>query len=98
MAASISNPEAESASEPGMHKIFLISELFSVIVSHVAPDDIIGDTWNLRNRPSESHFGLAPLTTMDEGSWSNIKALSLTARLFRESCLDSMWHTQHTLI
>ncbi|TCD62915.1 hypothetical protein EIP91_006242 [Steccherinum ochraceum] len=82
-----------SDSDMAMHKIFLIPELVSAIVDFVATPVIVDDEVHM-----PMHREGSPLTGMNEESLTNLQSLSLTSKIFREACLDCMWHTQCTLI
>lgn len=74
-----------------MHAVFTIPELTQAIVENVVQTRTDGDRRAILR--VQHRF-----STLTNESWEDLKSLGLTARTFREPCLDAVWRTQTSLV
>lgn len=78
-----------------MHRLFTIPELVDVVVHCLAPRN---DTAEPRSTAAPGIPSGSNLTGLPSDTWRDVTSLGLTASLFRESALNAIWHTQHSLL
>ncbi|KAH8101432.1 hypothetical protein BXZ70DRAFT_1064014 [Cristinia sonorae] len=72
-----------------MHRVFYVAELVELMVEAAVDRD---------TTYIQDHGHLAPLHPLPRASFAAITSLALTCKLFREPCLNAMWHTQISLV